>query len=238
MKKTILSISVLVAFSLSTLAQASNVSEDKFNNFETKAKESAQRLSQDEDIKNQISGMAIPSINTYDLNVPRFVDKSDPTMSRWGVDTRVNTGQLGYLSVGFEVEFNVQNSSSSSSSRTMTMGGLIGRDTAASTMVRSPTSVAFDLIDVDTNTVVLSKVVMLEKSIIPNRDRGNRKSSVFESAVSVNLLAGDSMTGLKKYHEYIVRPKITLNSIVKNDELGEQLSGTFVNQTKLTVVGG
>lgn len=234
MKKTILSISALVAFSLSTLAQASNVSEDKFNNFETKAKESAQRLSQDEDIKNQISGMAIPSINTYDLNVPRFVDKSDPTMSRWGVDTRVNTGQLGYLSVGFEVEFNIQNTSS----RPVTMGGLIGRDTAASTMVRSPTSVAFDLIDADTNTVVLSKVVVLEKSIIPNRDRGNRKSSVHESAVSVNLLAGDSMTGLKKYHEYIVRPKITLNSIVKNDELGEQLSGTFVNQAKLTVVGG
>ncbi|MCD9553944.1 hypothetical protein GLP31_15840 [Photobacterium carnosum] len=233
MKKTILSISVLVALSLSMLAKASNVSEDKFNNFETKAKESAQRLSQDKDIKNQISGMTIPSVNTYDLNVPRFIDKSDPTMSRWGVDTRVNTGQLGYLSVGFEVEFNIQNEA-----RSRTMGGLIGRDTAASTMVRSPTSVAFDLIDADTNTVVLSKVVVLEKSIIPNRDRGNRKSSVFESAVSVNLLAGDSMTGLKKYHEYIVRPKITLNSIVKNDELGEQLSGTFVNQAKLTVVGG
>ena len=233
MKKTILSISVLVALSLSMLAKAANVSEDKFNNFETKAKESAQRLSQDKDIKNQISGMTIPSVNTYDLNVPRFIDKSDPTMSRWGVDTRVNTGQLGYLSVGFEVEFNIQNEA-----RSRTMGGLIGRDTAASTMVRSPTSVAFDLIDADTNTVVLSKVVVLEKSIIPNRDRGNRKSSVFESAVSVNLLAGDSMTGLKKYHEYIVRPKITLNSIVKNDELGEQLSGTFVNQAKLTVVGG
>ena len=233
MKKTILSISVLVALSLSMLAKAANVSEDKFNDFETKAKESAQRLSQDKDIKNQISGMTIPSVNTYDLNVPRFIDKSDPTMSRWGVDTRVNTGQLGYLSVGFEVEFNIQNEA-----RSRTMGGLIGRDTAASTMVRSPTSVAFDLIDADTNTVVLSKVVVLEKSIIPNRDRGNRKSSVFESAVSVNLLAGDSMTGLKKYHEYIVRPKITLNSIVKNDELGEQLSGTFVNQAKLTVVGG
>ncbi|WP_318441618.1 hypothetical protein [Photobacterium leiognathi] len=234
MKKTILSVSVVAAISVSSLAMASKASEDKFNNFEAKAKTSTQNLAQDEDIKNQVNGMAVPSIQTFDLKVPRNAYENDFTMSKWKAETKVRTGQLGYISVGFDVEFNIENEAMN-----WTMGGLIGRDTSASTMIRNPTSVGFYLVDAETNEIVLKKKVELEHSIIPNRDRGLRKQSVIESAVSVNLLAGDSMTGLKKHHEYIVKPVIFLNSLVLNDEFNtETPSGTFVNQAKLTVVEG
>lgn len=234
MKTTILSISFLALFLAPPLVIASKLSDDTFNHYEQRAQESTQNLSQDQDIKNQVNGMAIPSINTFDLKVPRTVNFNDISMSSWKAETKVRTGQLGYISIGFDVEFNIENEATH-----WTMGGLVGRDTASSTMLRKPTSVAFDLIDPETNQVVLRKKVELERTITPNRDRGARKESVIESAVSVNLLAGDSKTGLKKHHDYIVKPSILLNSLVMNDEYGmESPSGTFVNQAKLTVVGG
>ncbi len=63
--------------------------------------------------------MAIPSINTFDLKVPRTVNFNDISMSRWKAETKVRTGQLGYISIGFDVEFNIENEATH-----WTMGGL------------------------------------------------------------------------------------------------------------------
>ncbi|HIF9337781.1 TPA: hypothetical protein ACX6RO_001870 [Photobacterium damselae] len=215
-------ISAILATSMSISAQGSAF--DQFDKDSNLANEWTNKTN----IHNAV-GMENP-VNIEVKDYGRF----DP----WHYDTnwkgealKVKTGNLGYLSVSFEVQFYVP------PQRLMGEFQILrGKDGLAESnpAVKSPTYVNFDVYD-HNHRIVLSKKVELKYTI---GGKSYLKKGL-KSGVTVFLNAGGYKTDLWKNAEFTVVPSILVNDTRKaTDRDGYTRSFTILRSVILTVLEG